>query len=205
MEITPTRSALLEARDDRHVMGEGFRFLDEKRLLLAAEIVHQFKHYNRQREAFEQIQKAAMLAMQDALMRHGFQGFQVLQPAIWEEKSAIHVEKRVFFGVTLLENVSCERQRPEDEQTVDVMASPESRCCKTHFLHLVEQSSILAALSGNLYRLLAEYKRTERRARALEDVILPELDETIHEVDLRLEEMEQEEAVRVRLGSGGQG
>lgn len=201
MEITPTRSALLEARDDRHVMGEGFRFLDEKRLLLAAEIVLQFKYYNGQREQFEQIQKAAMRAMQDALMRHGFQGFQLLQPAVWDEKSVIQSEKRVFFGVTLVEKVFCERPRAEDEPAMDFMISPESRRCKTHFLHLVEQSSLLAALSGNLYRLLAEYKRTERRARALEDVILPELDETIHEVDLRLEEMEQEEAVRVRLGS----
>ncbi|MBF0418470.1 MAG: hypothetical protein HQL86_09515, partial [Magnetococcales bacterium] len=55
-------------------------------------------------------------------------------------------------------------------------------------------------LSGNLQRLLTEYRRTERRARALEDVILPELDEAIHEMEIRLEELDQEEAIRVRLG-----
>lgn len=199
MEITPTRSALLEAKDERHVMGEGFRFLDEKRLLLASEIVNQFKLYKSQHQQFIQTQQASISAMQDALMRHGLQGMQ-LQPSQLDEKTNIHFEKRLFFGVTLLEKVSCERDN-NTQLSHSLEVSPESKRCKVLFSDLVKQSSTLASLSGNLYRLLAEYKRTERRSRALEDVILPELDETIREVDLRLEEMEQEETVRVRLGS----
>jgi vacuolar-type H+-ATPase subunit D/Vma8 len=39
---------------------------------------------------------------------------------------------------------------------------------------------------------------TARRARALEDVLLPELSATLAELDARLEEVEQEEAIRVR-------
>jgi V/A-type H+-transporting ATPase subunit D len=78
--------------------------------------------------------------------------------------------------------------------------SPEARQCQHLFGQLLLSSAVLAARSGNLHRLLAEYKRTERRARALEDVLLPELDSLIHEMDLSLEELEQEEAVRVRLG-----
>ncbi len=58
----------------------------------------------------------------------------------------------------------------------------------------------MAELSNNLQRLLLEYRRTDRRARALEDVILPELNDGIYHIDNQLEEMDQEEAVRVRLG-----
>jgi len=40
-----------------------------------------------------------------------------------------------------------------------------------------------------------------RRARAQEDVLLPEIDETLQEVDSALEEPEREEAIRVRRAS----
>ena len=52
--------------------------------------------------------------------------------------------------------------------------------------------------AGNLERLRLEYRRTERRTRALEDVLMPEIDLTIKELETRLEEIEQEEAIRVR-------
>ena len=51
-------------------------------------------------------------------------------------------------------------------------------------------------------RLAAEYRRTERRARALEDVILPEIEGTLREVESHLEEVDQEEAIRTRLHYG---
>ena len=43
-----------------------------------------------------------------------------------------------------------------------------------------------------------EYQRTERRARALEDVLLPELEETTRQIDGHLEALDLEEAVRFR-------
>lgn len=39
--------------------------------------------------------------------------------------------------------------------------------------------------------------------RVLQDVMLPELDRDIADVDGRLEEMEQEEAIWIRRGAGG--
>jgi len=40
--------------------------------------------------------------------------------------------------------------------------------------------------------------RTERRARALENVLLPEIEGSLHYMDEQLETMDQEEAIRVR-------
>jgi V/A-type H+-transporting ATPase subunit D len=42
---------------------------------------------------------------------------------------------------------------------------------------------------------------TERRARALENVILPEIEQTLHIMTSHLEELEFEDAVRVRVRS----
>jgi V/A-type H+-transporting ATPase subunit D len=65
---------------------------------------------------------------------------------------------------------------------------------------LLTQVAALAALAGNLERLSIEYQRSVRRARALQDVILPELDRSITDIEGRLEELEQEDAIWMRRG-----
>ena len=51
MEQAPTRSAVLELKGERVVVGEAYDFLDEKRLLLAAEILRPLEEHDRlQRE-----------------------------------------------------------------------------------------------------------------------------------------------------------
>ena len=45
----PTRSAVLELKAERVVVGEAYDFLDEKRLLLAAELLRQLAEYDRLR------------------------------------------------------------------------------------------------------------------------------------------------------------
>ncbi len=52
--------------------------------------------------------------------------------------------------------------------------------------------------NGNLQRLAREYRRTERRAQALEKVLLPEVEEAIKHVDEQLDTMEREETIRTR-------
>ena len=38
-ELSPNRSTALELREERYLVREGYEFLDEKRMLLAAEIL----------------------------------------------------------------------------------------------------------------------------------------------------------------------
>jgi V/A-type H+-transporting ATPase subunit D len=72
------------------------------------------------------------------------------------------------------------------------------RACAAAFRELVTDHAALAACAGNLRRLIAEYVRTERRARALENVLLPEIDVSLRFVEEQLDAVDQEEAVRVR-------
>ncbi|MBF0260786.1 MAG: V-type ATP synthase subunit D [Magnetococcales bacterium] len=199
MEITPTRSALLESRDDRQVMREGYRFLDEKRLLLASEIMHQFADYRRLHADYLEHHRQAIAALADAVTLHGLHGLHLV-PVRERENARIERRERFFFGVPLVEEVRLVAgSGGVGGAGVEAVSAVTRRCADRFevFLHL---SSALAGVTGNLHRLLAEYRRTERRARALEDVILPELDEAIHEMEIRLEELDQEEAIRVRLG-----
>lgn len=195
-EITPTRTAALELKEERRAMREGYEFLDEKRLLLAAEMLRELKRYEQDWRAFLEALERAGGALRAACARHGLQGVQVY-PAARLENVHLRVTPRRLLGVRLQE------ARLEAEAAAAPPAphpSPEAEHCRGTFLEVARRSAALAALAGNLERLRREYRRTERRARALEDVLMPEIDQALYEVESRLEEMEQEEAVRVRRG-----
>lgn len=194
-EITPTRSAFLDLKEERAGMREGYGFLDEKRLILASEILDELKRYEREMENFRQAYGTASEALRAAVARHGLEGLG-LYPATPLSGTRLHLESRSVLGVTV-QDVACEageRQAPAPA----VGASPEAEQCRDAFLDLIPRAARLAVLHGNLERLRLEYTRTARRARALEDVLLPEIDDTLKVMDAALEELEREEAIRVR-------
>jgi V/A-type H+-transporting ATPase subunit D len=82
-----------------------------------------------------------------------------------------------------------------------VLPSPEAEACRLAHAALLAAAAPLAAVSGNLERLSLEYRRSVRRARALQDVMLPELDHDIGDIEGRLEELEQEDAIWMRQGT----
>jgi V/A-type H+-transporting ATPase subunit D len=75
---------------------------------------------------------------------------------------------------------------------------PRPRCASA-FARVVEVAQLAAASAGNLQRLVTEYRRTDRRARALENVVLPEVEQRLQRMAAVLEDLELEEVARVRL------
>jgi vacuolar-type H+-ATPase subunit D/Vma8 len=83
--------------------------------------------------------------------------------------------------------------------TDDTSAFNDVRRVRQLLSAIVVKSAELAGLSGNLYRLLREYRITERRSRALENVILPEIVQDLREMSSHLEELDLEDAIRTHL------
>lgn len=201
---TPTRSALLELLDERRTMKEGYAFLDEKRLLLAGEMVHQLAVYEPLHAEFLARHRQAVEALRAVMARHGLEGTQCL-PAASLEQAQLTLTEANLLGVILqtAELFVVGRDRLAQPGRAPPNPSPEAEHCRRVFLRLVEQAAALAAVSGNLERLQREYRRTERRTRALEDVLLPEIDQAVQQIEAALEDIDREEAIRARLGSSG--
>lgn len=195
----PTRAALLELKNEQGVVNEAYAFLDEKRLLLAAELLRQVDHYQRLRDQIDALHVRARDRLQQAIKRHGLQGLEVYPPASLEG-AILQTTRRNFMGVTLVET---QLQTPagSNAHATPVNPSSEAQACHSAFQEIVQRSAVLAGVSGNLYRLLAEYRITERRSRALENVILPEIEQSLKEMTTHLEELDLEDAIRVRLRS----
>lgn len=195
----PTRTTLLELREERQIMQEGYRFLDEKRLLLAAEILKQLTRYEEHMARFQVHQRQAAELLRAAVVRHGLEALSLYPSA--PPAAPAEPRRYSFLGVQLLESAD-DTDLPLPETTPAEDPSPQARRCAEVFHRLLLQARDLALLSGNLHRLIDDYRRTERRARALEDVLLPETQEAIRDLEERLDDLDQEEAIRVRLKTG---
>jgi V/A-type H+-transporting ATPase subunit D len=192
-DVTPTRSAVLELDEERRAMREGYRFLDEKRLVLASEILAELKRYEFAARVFHDRLREASTTLRTAVARHGLDGLQVYAPASFGTEALRQVPRQLL-GVPLLDATWVSTAT---ELAPTAWASPEGERTRELFALLLREAVPLAAHAGNLERLRAEYRRTERRARALEEVLMPEMDTLIADLESRLDEMEQEEAIRV--------
>jgi V/A-type H+-transporting ATPase subunit D len=196
-DVTPTRSFVLEQKDERRAMQEGYVFLDEKCLLLAGEMLRELAQYTALQREFLKAWDAAVAALQAAVARHGLEGLQVYPPAELAD-ARLRRTPRTLMGVALQD---AEIVTGATAGTAAFDRSPEAEACRRAFSALLGPATPLAAVTGNLERLQLEYRRAVRRARALQDVLLPELDRSIGEIEARLEELEQEDAIWMRAGA----
>lgn len=193
----PTRTALLELQDEQRAMHEGYVFLDEKCLLLAGEMLRQLARLAGLRQALEAAQARAAQALQAALGRHGLAGLG-WQPPRPQAGAVGTVTPGMLMGVRL----QTARWTSDDQPPPPaIAASPEMRDLRAAYAALIEAAAPLAAVQGNLERLSQEYRRSVRRARALQDVLLPELTRDIGDIATRIEELEQQDAITMRHGA----
>jgi V/A-type H+-transporting ATPase subunit D len=196
-DVSPTRSAVLELQDERRAMHEGYVFLDEKCLLLAGEMLRQLEAHDRLQRRLQALHEEAAAALAAAVARHGLHGLQVYPPTDLA-RASVPVRGRSLMGVRLQE-ASLDTGDAEAGDAVN--RSPEAEACRRAYAAVLASATQVAAVTGNLERLSLEYRRSVRRARALQDVMLPELDETIAEIDVLLEEAEREDAIWMRQGA----
>ena len=192
--LTATRIAFLELGDERRMVREGHALLDEKRMLLAAEILDGLRRYAGLRRDWLERLGRARESLAAAVRRHGLDGI-TTHPGR-EELGNVTVEPRRLLGLHLaeaaMEPAEGELEFPPAE------TSPEAVECARRFADLAAAATGMAALAASLRVMARDYVRTERRARALENVILPEIESDIRFVESQLESIDQEESIRVR-------
>lgn len=192
--LTATRIAFLELGDERRLVREGHALLDEKRMLLAAEILAGLRRYAGLRSEWLDLLRQARGSLAAAVRRHGLDGITTHPGRL--ELGAVSIEPRRLLGLHLaeaaMEPAAAEPGFPPAE------TSPEAEECARRFAALAVAATGMAALAASLRVMARDYVRTERRARALENVILPEIESDIRFVESQLESIDQEESIRVR-------
>lgn len=196
-EVLPTRSAAIELADERKLMRQGYEFLDEKRMLLATEMLRQLREYQTCSAQLLAETKTASQSLAAAIERHGLDVLQVY-PA--PEPPVVPASVRTLF-LGLAMRAAREPPKSGAVGSAAVDPSPEAKACRAAFERLLWMAADIGPRTGNLARLAREYRRTERRAKALEKVLLPEVEDAMKRVDEQLDTMEREEVIRIRWSS----
>jgi V/A-type H+-transporting ATPase subunit D len=197
--LTATRITLLELGDERRMVREGYELLDEKRMLLAAEILAGLRRYRVLREEWLAQLDLARRALTAAVRRHGFDALTV-HPGERGALAALAIRPRSLLGLALVEATLETLDAPLEFEPAETSA--EASACAAAFRELARMAAAMAGLSASLRIMAKDYARTERRAKALENVILPEIESDIRFVDSQLEAIDQEESIRVREARG---
>lgn len=195
-ELSPTRTVFLETQEELRWLGEGYSFLDEKSVLLAREILAQIALYDATLEELNETAATALESLLAAVQRHGLDSLEVYPGAELAGLEPAYTVSR-FLGLELRQARWPDEAVPAASQGA-VPGSPEAERCSKEFLRYLRLLHEQALISGNLLRLRDEYVRTERRARALDQLIMPEMRRQLGHIDEQLEGVDQEEAGRVR-------
>jgi len=200
-ELAPTRIALLELGEERGTAREGYALLDEKRMMLAARMLALLAQHAEQCARWRAALAAAEGALAAAFDRHGVRDLE-LQPR-GDPGPAPALSEARLLGVRVPQVAAAAAAAEPGTRAAPAAASAELRRAATEFRALLARAPALAALECALWRLADEYRRTERRAGAIEHLLLPELERDIAEIEGALEAIDQEEAQRVRRARRG--
>ena len=198
-DYTATRSVAIALADERQAMQEGYVFLDEKCVLLAGAMLRELRCFDHAKSRLRAQQSQAATALAAALRRHGLQSLQCY-PAMPPEAITLSLRQRLLLNVPLID---ASTTREPVATTEPLYVSPEAEDCRAAFLDFTQQLAVMAAMSGNLARLHREYRRSVRRVRALQDVLLPELEGEINDIETQLEELERDELLGARWQPAG--
>jgi len=196
-EITATRIALLELKDEQQLVREGYELLDEKRILLAAEIRRQLAQLAVLRRECSEGARELRSRTLAAVGRHGLDELSVYPP-LTLAADRLHMRRSRLFGLELLtaQLEPCAQSPAAAELPFN--PTPEARSCAAAHRSWLLRAVQLAVCCVNLRRLVGDYVRTERRARAIENVLMPEIESALKIIDEQLEGMDQEEIARLR-------
>ena len=150
-EITPTRSAVLELADERKLMRQGYDFLDEKRMLLASEMLRQLHDYQKDFEKLVAQTKEAARALADAVERHGLDQLQIYP--VGEAPAIPDTMRSLFLGLAVLSAGESPSAAATGRAAVD--PSPEAKACRAAFERLLWMAADAGLRAGNLTRLCA--------------------------------------------------
>jgi len=185
----PTKTNLLKLRSDLVFAQQGYELLDQKRNILIVELLslvdQAAEHQNRVETALAKAYKA----LEEAVFDMGKLKVQYLTGAV-NMTTDITVRSRRVMGVSLPVVDTKFQEHPPYTSPMGTSFWIDSALGS--FKAALELLGKLSELKISVLRLANEVKRTIRKVNALEKIAIPDLKETVHFIESRLEENERD-------------
>ncbi|WP_087064918.1 V-type ATP synthase subunit D [Intestinibacillus massiliensis] len=193
-QVVPTKGNLLTTKKYLGLSTLGFDLLDRKRNILVRELMLRIDEARELKGQVREIFDEAYRALQQANITLG-----VIEPLAERLPVAggIEISYRSVMGVEL-PGVTLREHIPDPAYS---LLDTNSRldyayCC---FMQVRALSGRLAEVENSIYRLTSAIKKTQRRANALKNIIIPRFEDNVKFITDSLEEKEREEFSRLKV------
>ncbi|MDP1553236.1 MAG: V-type ATP synthase subunit D [Methanobacteriaceae archaeon] len=198
--INPTRMELLKLKQREKLAVKGYSLLKEKRNALIMEF---FNILERVKGSRENVEEKLKEAFEDLTASQIFMGDLAVNKSALSVKESVEVEidSRSIMGVVVPvvgSTTSPERTVVERGYSfVDTSVKLDEAAKK--FEESIALIIELGEIEKTIILLASEIESTKRRVNALEHIIIPRLENTVKYIEMRLEEMERENFVRLKM------
>ena len=192
--ILPTKGNLMAARRSRALAATGYELMDRKRNILIREMMALMDTAKDVQAQIDAVFAEAYAALQTANLKLGI--CDQIAEAVDVDRT-LEIQYRSLMGVEL-PHIPDRSPPPRPEYGFASTSSAlDDAYIKFHRVkELVRQ---LAEVETSIYRLAVSIRKTQKRANALQNIVIPTFDHTIRFITDALEEKEREEFVRLKV------
>ncbi len=193
-QVFPTKGNLIKAKRTLSLCRLGYELMDRKRNILIREMMTLIDKAKSLRGAIEDTYKEAYEALQYANITLGvIENIAKCVPI----ENGISVSYKSVMGVEI-PNITLAKRKMEIPYG---FYSTNSQLDKAYvsFSKVKDMTVVLAEVENSVYRLAVAIKKSQRRANALQNVLIPRYEEMVKYITDSLEEKEREEFSRLKV------
>lgn len=196
VQAVPTKGNLMNAKKSLALAKNGYELLDRKRNILIREMMTLIDHANKLQAQIDGAYEEAYIALQTANITNGF---------CEDISNAVPVEDGLTLDSRSVMGVEIPILTMAESENLNYLhygtRTTNSAVDKTYILFTkVKTLTVeLAEIENSVYRLAVSIKKTQKRANALKNIMIPRFEETVKFITDALDEKDREEFSRLKV------
>ena len=194
-QVFPTKGNLISTKKSLDLAKVGFELLDRKRNIIVREMMALIDRAETIQSSIDSCYADAYLALQQANIAHGICAD--IAEAVPVE-NGLSLSSRSVMGV----EIPIVSITPPDKNDVPFGLYGTNSALDEAYLRFIEVKELtadLAEVENSVYRLADSIKKTQKRANALKNIMIPRFEETVKFITDALEEKDREEFSRLKV------
>ncbi|MEG1789796.1 MAG: V-type ATP synthase subunit D, partial [Oscillospiraceae bacterium] len=195
-QVAPTKGNLTAAKHSRELAEVGFDLMDKKRSLLIRELMSRIEEAKELQSRIDDTFARAYAALRLAEISMG--GSAEDGAAGVPVDNSVSIRYKSVMGVEM-PSVTADAFSPDSPPYGLAFTSSDLDDAFFRFAEVKELIRRMAETENTVYRLAYAIKKAQKRANALQNIVVPGLDVEINRIAEALEEKEREEFVRLKV------
>jgi len=196
INVPPTRSNLLRLKQELQFAREGYEILDQKREVLAKELVRLANDAETAEAEMGKLLGSAYRVLEKAMLMMGREHVEWAALAVHKTVD-VQVKYRGVMGISL-PLIEASGEPPAMTYSLGNTTATLDEA-NALFRDVLGRLPELSRLVTSVWRLAVELRKTQRRVNAMQYIFIPDYEETIAFIQSSLEEHEREETFRLKL------